>query len=262
MNRLRSEDTQNTTRTLQKGLQVLTAVAETAGSDGVTLAELSRRLKVNKSTLYRLLNTLEGVGYVERDAESDRYRPGMMVLYVSSFLLEHLDLREQARPFLKVLMQAVNETAYLTVLDGAELVYLDRVTPSQVIYSMSKVGKRQLAHPTASGKAMIAYLPAEQVDAILEKGMVARTSKTVTDKALFRSVLETVRQQGYAVDLNEAEEDVRCVAAPIFNHRNRVVAAVSVSGLDSHFTETTIPEFAQSVRECALGISRRIGYRG
>lgn len=215
--------------TLDKGLVVLELLARQGGARGLTLTELSRALCMNRTTCFRFLTTLRARGYVERDRATDRYRLGIRVLFLSSALLGTLDLRRIAKPHLERLCDDTGELVQLTMLDGDEMVTLERVRSKQALaLQTAEVGARRPAYCTAGGKATIAYLPPDEVGRILAGGMPARTARTITTPEAMRDHLAHVRERGFAWDDEEWIPDVRCVAAPVFNHEGGVMGTVSV----------------------------------
>ncbi|BCV22801.1 IclR family transcriptional regulator [Moorella sp. Hama-1] len=247
-------------QSLEKGLKVLEALA-TAG-EGVGLSELSRRLGLNKSTVYRLLTTLKAYGYVEQEAATERYTLGLKVLDLSSSLLDRLDVRAVAHPYLKELAAASQEVAHMVIRDNGEAVYVDKVEGNRTIRMYSQIGRRVALHSTAVGKAMLAFLPPEEVAKIIAgKGLPRFTPRTITTMAALEAELARVRESGYAIDDSENEEGIRCVGVPIFDHRGRVVAALSISGPTLHVTPERVPELGRLVRQAGREISRHLGYK-
>ncbi|MGI9863118.1 IclR family transcriptional regulator [Moorella naiadis] len=247
-------------QSLEKGLKVLEALA--AAGEGVGLSELSRRLGLNKSTVYRLLTTLKAYGYVEQEAATERYTLGLKVLDLSSSLLDRLDVRAVAHPYLKELAAASQEVAHMVIRNNGEAVYVDKVEGNRTIRMYSQIGHRVAMHSTAVGKAMLAFLPPEEVAKIIAgKGLPRFTPRTITTMAALEAELDRVRESGYAIDDSENEEGIRCVGAPIFDHRGRVVAALSISGPTLHVTPERVPELGQLVRQAGWEISRHLGYK-
>ena len=160
-------------------------------------------------------------------------------------------------------MQKTKETIHLGILDGGEVIYLDKVESTATIRMYSQVGKRVPAHSTSLGKAIMAHISEERVKEILqEKGMEGKTKNTITDLDKFLDHLKKVRKQGYAVDDEEQEEDIRCIAGPIFNHRGDVIAAFSISAPITRMTEKRMNELAELVVEYSEKMSRSLGFSG
>ncbi|WP_161955070.1 IclR family transcriptional regulator [Moorella sp. Hama-1] len=247
-------------QSLEKGLKVLEALAAAGG--GVGLSELSRRLGLNKSTVYRLLTTLKAYGYVDQEAVTERYTLGLKVLDISSSLLDRLDVRAVAHPYLKELAATSQEAAHMVIRDGGEAVYVDKVEGNRTIRMYSQIGRRVALHSTAVGKAMLAFLSQEEVKEIITgRGVPRFTARTIITMAALEAELARVRERGYAIDDSENEEGIRCVGAPIFDHRGRVVAVVSISGPTLHVTPERLPELGRLVRQAGREISRHLGYK-
>lgn len=246
-------------RTCVRTLRILEALSS---GEKLSVSELGRMLGLHKSTVYRFLETLCREGYVVQDPHDEKYRLSLKILRLGHNLLSNLDYRNVARPYLEQLAAQTGETAYLAVLDEGQVLYLDRVSLTDKLQTMCKIGDRNFVHCTALGKAQIAYLPEEKVEQIISMwGMPALTSHTITDLGVLKERLAEVRKLGYAVDDVEAEDDVRCVAAPIRDYTGSVVAAVSVSGPSSRVTLERIHlELAKAVAHTARQISLELGY--
>jgi DNA-binding IclR family transcriptional regulator len=160
-------------------------------------------------------------------------------------------------------MQETQETIHLGILDEGEIIYLDKVESNATIRMYSQVGKRVPAHSTSLGKAILAYLPVEKVVNLLqEKGMPAKTKNTITDLEQFIDHLNKVKKQGYAIDDEELEADIRCLAGPIFNHRGEVIAAFSVSAPITRMTEQRMVKLEELVVKYSQKMSRSLGFNG
>jgi DNA-binding IclR family transcriptional regulator len=170
-------------------------------------------------------------------------------------------LRLQARPFLIELRDFAQETVHLVVMDQGHVAYVDKVECSKAVRMHSAVGDRALVHCTAVGKAMLAFMPQEDVERILDDhGLPARTPQTITDRGRLREELKKVRRLGYAVDDIENEEGIRCLGAPIFDHQGRPAAALSVSGPAYRLSMERTLELAEGVMETAFMVSQQLGY--
>ncbi|GFN24230.1 IclR family transcriptional regulator [Thermanaeromonas sp. C210] len=249
------------TQALERALTILEALA--GEKEGLGLNEVARRVGLHKSTVYRLLQTFKEYGYVEREADHGKYRLGLKILELSGQILDRIDVRTIAHPFLEELAAKSNEVAHLVIPDGDEAVYIDKVEGNRTIRMHSQIGRRVPLHSTAVGKAILAYLTWPEVqDLLARKGLPRFTARTITEWTELAKELEGIRQRGYAVDNGENEEGIRCVGAPIFDYQNRVVAALSISGSEVHVTEERIPELGGLVRWAGREISRRLGFRG
>ena len=246
---------------LARGLRLLDALADQGTLRGSSLTELAQTAGLNKATAFRLLNTLHTHGYVEKDPDTERYHLGLRILFLSSALLQNLDLRIRAAPILADLMQRINETVHLGVLDKDSVVYIDKVECSNSVRMHSRVGMHMPACSTGLGKAILAHVPAPLLDQVLKAGLVPRTPNTITDEKAMRAHLEMTRARGYAADDCENEEGIRCVAAPVFDHIGTVIGAISTSGPGSRMTLEHALELGPVVKEAARQISQRMGSR-
>lgn len=244
-------------QTLRRGLGVLEAVA--GHPDGVALSELARELGASRSTVHRFLSTLADMGYVEQDPLGGRYRVGVRVLRLASGLFRGLPLRAAAHTELADLVLATGETAQVCVLDGLEVVYLDEIDSPHPLRMNTYVGMRLPAHSTAVGKAILAFLPDGERQSLVGWGLRARTSRTITDSGELLADLTLVRELGYAVDNEEDMDGVRCIAAPVFDIRHAVVAAIGIGAPSHRLDLADVPRAAQRVVDAARRISTRLG---
>ena len=226
---------------------------------GVT--ELSRVLGLHKSTVSRILATLERGGLVEQNPETGKYRLGVALIGLGALVVAHADVREIARPLLRRLAEETQETVNLAVLDGDEVINIEQMLPDKrQVKNIGWVGRRTPLHCVSTGKVLLAYLPEEEIERILAKGLSRRTDKTITDPGRLRKELVKIRQQGYATGLEELEEGLNAVAAPVRNHDGKVIAAVSVSGPSYRVSLENIPKLAKLTIRTAEEISRRLGF--
>lgn len=223
------------------------------------IAELS---KLPISTTYRLLSTLHQLGYVEKNPETNKYTLGIRLLQLRGVVIERLNLGEKAMPIMKDLMNVVNETVHLAVLNEGEIVYIERVEGLSTRGMYTRIGKRAPAHSTALGKALIAHLP-ESVwyrDVVDRHGLKRFSSTTITTVDELREELEATRRRGYAIDNGETGEPVRCVAAPVRDYTGRTVAALSISGPQTRIKPNRVSELGEAVIRAVKSISRQLGY--
>ncbi|MDM5199309.1 MULTISPECIES: IclR family transcriptional regulator [Fictibacillus] len=250
---------ENMVKSVSRALDIITLVSLKKGGLGVT--EIAKQIDINKSSVYRILSTLVLYGYIEQDKETGRYKLGYKFLEVSSKLLESIDLRAEAKPFLQELEDETNEVVHLVVFDQGEVVYIEKLDGNETLRMHSKVGKRAPMHCTSVGKAILASLPANEVVEILQrKGMPKHTDKTITDKGLFLEELNQVRQKGYALDLEENETGITCIAVPIYDHLGTVAGAVSISGPTLRMTNERLEQLKPRMQQIGMQLSARLGY--
>jgi len=247
-----------TAKTVEKALRVLDCFLPTPQDLGIT--EIARAVRVNPSTVQRVVNTLCQHGYLQQHPGTRRYRLGLRFLATSNLILQRMDLRPVARPHLLALRDATGETAHLMVLDGDMGVYVDVAESQQTARVVSAVGSRDELHSSAVGKALLAFLPLPEVEMILARhGLPARTPRTITDPTRFRQHLAEVRRKGYAVDDEEGEFGSRCVGAPIFDHTGGVVASISIAAPVQRMGRRHLARLAPLVIATAQKISTDLG---
>ena len=253
-------ENQYTLSTLLRGLSILSLFSQNTPT--LSLTEIAQAAAINKTTTFRMVNTLEEAGYLVRDAETKRYRPGIRVLQLGFAALANLELRQAARPFLERLSQAVGETVSLSVLDGMELIYIDRVRNRQIVGVVLGLGSRLPAHCASMGKAMLAFLPPEELEQRLSQApLKACTPNSIVDRKALISELEKVRRQGFATNDEELEMGLRAVAAPVWDRSRQVVAAVNATGSAAMISrQRLLAELAPAVTQTAKEISRVLGY--
>ncbi|GAA2343439.1 IclR family transcriptional regulator [Saccharopolyspora halophila] len=244
-------------QSLERGLAVLSALA-----DGPrTLDELAERLGVHKTTVMRLLRTLEAGRFVRRE-DAHRYRLGSTVFDLAHRALEDLDVRDVARAHLQGLGERSGHTAHLAMLDEDQVVYIDKVDSVHPVRMYSRIGRRAPVHCTAVGKVLVADLPASRRQRLVQRiGYPRFTPNTIDSPERFRVELDRVHNQGYAVDRNEHEDFTHCVAAPIRNHRGEVVAAVSMSVPKVILPLSELFTWLDDLRATANAISAELGRR-
>lgn len=225
---------------------VLETLAETGP---VTLAALCQRLDLNKSTIHRLLSSLIYTGYVRQEPETGKYALSYKLLTLSNKILGHMDILETVRPFFRQLSQDTGETVHFVQLDGVEAIYIYKQESYQNSIRMaSMVGNRIPLFCSGVGKAMMADMDNEQVRGIWENSNIRKmTSKTVTDYSGFQEIIEEVRQKGYALDNEEHELGVRCIAASIPDYKGRPTHAFSISAPVTRMSDARIEELARIV---------------
>lgn len=230
-------------------------------SIGLSKTEISRKLGIPFSSTYNLLVTLEEHGYVRHDPETKNYSVGYRLLSFGSFPGgQDSDLRAVASPVMKRLVEETQCTVHLAVLDKGEAIYIDKLELNRFFRINSWIGKRNYPHTSAVGKALVAYLPAKEIQEIWKKGLPKRTSRTVRSLRAYQQMLREVVARQYAIDDEEEEIGGRCVAAPIFNASGSVVAAIGVSAHISYLPPEKLPAFGGATRAAATEISRRLGY--
>jgi DNA-binding IclR family transcriptional regulator len=245
---------------LDRALAILDALARLR--DGATLAEISAEVKLHKSSVHRLLMSLARHRLVDRNAQDGRFSLGLRLFDLGSIAMARFNIRDRARSFLERLMYNSHETVHLCVLDDGEVLYVDKIEPDRAVRLSSTIGHRSGAHCTSTGKVMLAWLDESEVDTILRQhGMPRFTARTLTTPAELKAELKVIRERGYAIDDEEHEEGVRCVAAAVRDHSGRQIAAMSVSAPSFRLPLEKIPIVATLVTETAQALSIECGCR-
>lgn len=262
MARARTREDPETVQSVTRALHILAAMAEEG--QPLALTDLAAKVGLKTTTVHRLLSTLIAHGFAEQDRSTARYYLGIKAFEIGNAALANMDIRTVARPFLKQLVEGLNETANLAILDRGEVVYIDQMESTNIVIvrMFARVGSRGPAHCTGSGKALLAGLADEELQPLLERMKLVRfTPQTLTDRRALLGELQRIRADGFALDRGERDEGVNCVAAPIYNAERRVVAAVSVSGPTARMgEEDMVSRVVPRVKEAAEGISARLGY--
>lgn len=255
----------NMIQTIERVALILDMVAQS--SQGASIRDLSAGLKLPKGTVHRILSSLSYFGYIRQDMETKNYFLGFTLMDLGSRLTNQLDLRKIAAPVLKKLADRTKETVHMVVLDRGEIVYIDKVetdADAGGLKMSSRVGSRNAVHSCAVGKVLLAYLEDEDIaEIIADKGLAPKTVNTITDPALLKEHLKGIRTQGHAIDDEENERGIRCVAAPIFDGQGHALAAASISGPAFRITKKIIQDvLKKEVMAAASEVSGRLGFSG
>ncbi len=224
-------------QTLARGLRLLDLIAN--GNEGVPVRDLVAKMGLPRTIVQRLLNTLEAEGYLERHPSQSGYRLAIKLWSLGCNAIHRLGVREIARPYLEELSRRTNEVAKLGVLDGDDVVYVDKAECERAVRAYVPIGGRAPAHSVATGKAILAYRP-----------------ETDVPSAEFKQI----RKRGFAVNSGEWEEGVGGIAAPVFDERGEVVASIGVVLPSSRFASLKLAEMGGIVAATAAEISRKLGY--
>ena len=230
--------------------------------DELGVTELSKRLKLHKNNVFRLLATLESRGYIEQNKATENYRLGLKSLELGQTFIKQMGLLRQAKPILEKLVAECNETSYVAIFKEGHIVYLDVVETDLTVRVVSRVGSRLPAYCTAAGKVHLAFMADEEVEAVLPLGELKQYStNTLTDRETLKQELRKVAEQGYAIDNEELDLGVRCVAVPIRDYTRRIVGAVSISGPSMRLNDERIEkELVPLVMQAGEELSTRLGY--
>jgi DNA-binding IclR family transcriptional regulator len=225
-----------------------------------SLAELSKELKLNKTTVYRLLTALESEGLIRRNLDGETYSLGPEMVTLGARAMRSYTLREACRGELKSLAESSRETATLEILSGRDVLILDEIRGSHLIGSVPSIGTRWPAFATSTGKAMLANLPEEQVANILKGSLPQYTPKTITDPVRLRKEFIETKRRGYAVADEALELGFRAVGAVLLQHDGEVAGAISLGGPALRFNAERVADLGKLLSGVAKRISLRLGY--
>ena len=241
------------TRSVDRALDILLCFSTT--SPELSMTQISEKTAMNKSTVHRLLATLEAKRFVERDQASGLYHPGNRLLQMAFLTLEKNDLRSVAAPFLKNLNELHKETITLSIIDETDVVYIDVLESPQGVKLAARPGQRLPAFCTASGKVIMAYASDEVLVKIYNQDFPAYTKSTVRDPKIMQHILELVRERGFAYSEEEFEEGINAVASPILDSKMQPLAAIAVAGPAYRLPVKRLLEIGPSVAEIARKIT-------
>jgi IclR family KDG regulon transcriptional repressor len=246
-------------QTIDRTLDILERLA--TAKDGLGVTELGEAVGLHKSTVYRLLSALADRGYVEKDPKTNAYKLGLKLIEISGLFLKKLELKTEALPYMRQLVEQMGQPVHLAILDGVEVIYIEKVEAVNSIRMYSQIGRRAPVFCSAIGKVLLAGLTPEQRTEVVD-GLCFKkfTDRTLLDKAALAAAVQVVGQQGWAVDNEEHEPGIRCIAAPVYDYTGKIIAAISVSGDKRVICPDRDGEIAQAVMANAGAISRRMGY--
>jgi DNA-binding IclR family transcriptional regulator len=230
------------------------------GERHLSLSDIAERLNLPRSSVHRLLATLLAHEFIERDPATRRYRLGIRLFEIGSTVIHERGLHAAAHPVVEELALSSGETCHLAVLSGVEAVYVYKIDGASSIIMSSRVGGRAPCYCTSIGKVLIAWGGEEIFRRVIAAGFRAYTPATIMDARRLAAELDQVQRDGYALDMEELERGLRCIAAPIRDHSGRVLATVGLAGPSNRLTEERLRELAGPVTAGAEAISRNLGY--
>lgn len=246
-------------QSLDRGIKIL-EILRSRKSAGVT--EIAMELDVNKSTAFRLIDTLRQNNLVDQDPVTDKYRLSGGILRFGNAFLNNTRVVDLGQPYMEELARRIKENVHLCVFTNNRVIVISQVKSAEMIEVNASIGGREPIYCSAVGKTILAFLPENTREEILSTvELVVYTQKTITDRAALDECLAKVRRQGWAIDDEELTHGVRCIAAPIFNHAGRVVYSLGISALATRITDQKITWYAEHVKETADVISRKLGFR-
>jgi len=255
------QKTKNEGVSVQSVARVLDIIKCFENANELGISELSERMDLAKSTIYGLVHTLAAYGYLEQSEQNKKYRLGLKLFELGNLVHGRIDIRWEAKPWCQMLFDKYKTTVHLAAYSEGDVVYIDKVDNESSLVNYSRVGKRGPMYCTGVGKAILAYLPMEYLKKyVLTKPFQKLTDNTITTREGLLEELEQVRSKGYAIDNEEIEAGLQCIAAPIFNHQHNPQMALSVSFPLGRLQNLDIDEVARDVLYYSAQISERLGY--
>ncbi len=243
---------------IKKALRILQTFTQNEPELRVT--EISRIHRIHKSSASRIVGELVSAGFLEKNRVTNKYRLGLKLIDLGSFVLNRYDLREHAVPFIEELARRTGEIVHISILDKDEIVYLEKKGEGRALTVGTKIGGRSPAHASSMGKVLLAGLSRQELSQLFSRGPLVRcTPFTITKIPELLTELDKVRKQGFAVDDEESFHGVRCVAAPIHDRSGRIVAAISVTAPKQRMNQARMKGIKHEVIETAQLISHRLG---
>lgn len=229
----------------------------------IGITELSQRVMMSKSTVYRFLQTMKSLGYVAQEGESEKYSLTLKLFELGAKALQNVDLIRSADIQMRELSRLTRETIHLGALDedGIGIVYIHKIDSMYNLRMHSRIGRRNPLHSTAIGKVLLAWSDRAEVDAILaEMEFTRSTDNTLLSPEALRNALDTVREQGFGEDIEEQEQGLRCIAVPVFDRFGVVTAGLSISFPTIRFSEESKSDYVSMLHTAARNISQQLGY--
>lgn len=246
-------------QTLDRALDIIEMLA--IEREGIGVTEISQKIGLHKSTVHRLLNALAERGYIEKEPRYSTYKLGLKFIEISSLYLNKLELKTEALPYMRRLAEIIGQPVHLAILDGCEAVYIEKIDALNSIRMYSQIGRRVPVYCSAIGKILLSGLKNRECESIVDTLEITKfTHKTVESREALCRDIDEARQKGWAIDDEEHEAGIRCIAAPVRDYSGKVIAAVSVSGDNRIINPERDNEISAQVIETAQNISRRMGY--
>jgi IclR family KDG regulon transcriptional repressor len=253
-------DNKNNVAAVERVFAILEILAD---EREIALGDLAKRLFMSKSTIFRFLQTMKDLGYVNQNVSTQKYSLNTKLYGIASNALGTSDITKIANRYVHNLSKELRETVHIALLDeeSKQIIYIYKENFNYSLTMMSQVGKKAPLHCTGLGKILLSYCDEQTVSQILDGYEYELfTSHTIKNEKMMRAELERIKDRGYAEDINEHEENVHCIAAPIFDQFNNAVAAISVSWSEFRFGLMNKEESLEKILDCAMKISNDLGY--
>jgi len=251
---------QNETDGVSAVMRVFAILQALGGQETIGVSELSQRVKLSKSTVFRFLQTLKTLGYIRQEGDSDKYGLGMKLFQLGAQALPNADVIRLADARMRLLSQETREALHLGMLDGNRIVYVHKIDALYALRMQSRIGSNNPLHSTAIGKVLLAWGDVQQVPALIDSiDFIPSTARTLGSAAALRAELALVRQQGFGEDNEEQEVGLRCLASPIFDHLGQVIAGLSLSFPASRCSPEVRAHYIDLLVQAAATVSAQLG---
>ena len=239
-----------------KGMNILELLSD---NEGLSVSQVARIMNMNRASSHRFLSTLRELGYADKDDHS-RYYLTAKVIELGTKVLDRFEIRKIAHPFLQQVASKFNETINLGFFNGKEVLTLDKIDSTEILRMDSGIGGREPAYCTSLGKAILAYLPDNQLEEYLKAiELIPYTPNTVTTKEKLKEELMLIQENGCAIDDEELSVGLRCVGAPLFDHSGQALYAISISGPSIRFGSKRLQEMQQALKKICQSLSEKLG---
>ncbi|MPM19196.1 Transcriptional regulator KdgR [bioreactor metagenome] len=247
-----------TIQSVARAMEILRCFEDSAE---LGISEISDCMGLSKSTIYGLVNTLTGYGFLEQSDQNKKYRLGLRLFELGALVQRRMDIRREAHPWCQLLADKYLTTVHLAAYSDGEVIYVDKVDNTNSVVVYSQIGKRAPMYCTGVGKAMATFLPLDYLEKyIFSRPMTKMTDNTITSREALLAEFDKIRSRGYAVDNEEIEPGLQCIAAPIFNYSKVPQMAISVSFPYGRLRDLRLEDVAEDVIHHANMISQRLGY--
>lgn len=223
----------------------------------LNVSELAERLEVGLSTSHRLASTLANEGFIVKDPKTKNYRLDPSILAMGNIIISHMEISRVSSSILERLALKSGETVHIAILRNNKVIYLNKVDSVHPVYMISHAGKQNPAHCTSSGKVILAYQPESYIENVIAMGLPAYTVKSITVGTQLKELLKNIRQQGYALSIEELHEGISSIAAPVKHPSGKTVASVNIAGPTQRINPYTIPKLVKMVMKAADDVTEQ-----
>lgn len=251
----------------EKGVQVIDRTLDilellSLHRNGLGITEISNHLDLNKSTVHRIVQALYARMYIEKIFGTKNYKIGLKFFEIGSLCINNIELKTEAKPYLSNLSSRTAQTLHLGILDETDVVYIDKVDVYSNLHIYSEIGKRISVHCSSLGKILVSSMTNKEIASLLNNfNYIIYTDKTITNKKDFIKEVEFARKNGYAVDNEEHELGIICISAPIYDYRQKLIAAISITMSKEYLKSSNKEDVIALIVNCAKEISLRLGYQ-